>query len=789
MTSSTTMRWSRRIASLSLLSAGVVVLLALFWTSRPPAAASATSSSGAGSMRSSPKDAPDPLSQRNSRSPQGATSRRLADDDTLATDRSIRVLVKSAHAGQVLRGLHVLLRRFRSAAGAVTVEQVDALTDSDGTASFGDQRSGYYGVAVLHTEYSHSFAHKGGPTVLSIVLDAVPKVQFDLHVVTQAGQPVLGAAVFVQGIEAEGSRLVGKSDSSGRVAVVLQSSGGWIWAAHPQQGASHLVPVGAGEEPLTLVLERDVGSIAILPKTQNRTVEAKVFLRSMSLTTDTISYSGVLPAVVELFRALPAGKYVARVRAEGLGLVRRVIDVLPGQNREYAFELVPAVRVHGVVRSSKHKPLKGIRVRFKDRGQTDGSTIQCLSDAEGRYQLLGLPQGWVSLAVGADTRYVSRQYFVTTSESQELDLLYPDGWEVSGRCVGVDRKGLAGVQVVADRVLLAGRRSSRAARAVTSSSGAFTFKQLAHGIYRLRFYVKTDGSSYSRFPSKTVRVSPDSPCGIVVLKRIGSGLLSCTLDPSVATGYVTVSQKGHPQTGVMLTMVGGVKRSVPLTPGAYVAKLTTGADRRLAWFKPFVIRANQTTDLGEIGIRAPGKLELRCDSSSPDAKPPQRILVTGPGGFRRNLLEDSVSGRVAVGQMPRLVDLSLPPGSYDVHVGGLDWPLSRRSVSIKPGETTRLTLSRGARRRVKVTFLMPDPENSYGMVIELRDAKRNVRLEAMRLKLGQGPLTIKRVLRPGRYVFSVTASGQLDGKFVCVVPRKNANATAPTLDYTFRVRR
>ncbi len=221
---------------------------------------------------------------------------------------------------------------------------------------------------------------------------------------------------------------------------------------------------------------------------------------------------------------IPAGPTALWVHAEGYQREwLQGLEAPPGgELAGLEIALKPGVSIRGRVTRDDGTPVAA-KVSAEIRNDLMNRSVGAGSDAEGHYELMALPPGFVRVYVEgtAVTRTVDgRRGGVFT-----VDLVLGAGFEVSGHVVDETGRGLGGALLAL--VPLEGRSfSSQEVGPRSDAEGAFTVPDVQPGSYRLR---ATKNGFASAGSAEVVRVDDGPVAGVRLVMRRGATLSGTVL--------------------------------------------------------------------------------------------------------------------------------------------------------------------------------------------------------------------------------------------------------------------
>jgi len=382
----------------------------------------------------------------------------------------------------------------------------DATTDADGRFEISDAASGRFALQVA----AHGFAPQQVPGVelprgeatvdLGTVILA-PGAQLEGLVTDPDGRPLEGAEVTVVeggfaffrpqrggGDESEPLR----TGADGRFRVGDLSPGEPLNLLVKRQGYAQRHVQGVRpptEEPVTVVLEPAGRLSGVVMDEAGSPVENAFVTAVQSAGGPRFStgYSHGRSDEDGAFALddVPPGEITLQVRAEGFQTYSRSgLRLAAGEEqRDLRLRLSRGAAVEGRVLGAGGEPLQGATVQAVAARQAgsnfDGVTAS--TDAEGRYQLGGLPFGPVTFAAEHEDHVRSVRDLQLAPGDNRLDFRLEAGLSLSGRVVDA-----AGQPVLAAEVRLGSTGMHWSPEATqTDADGAFTLSGLQPGTYRL----------------------------------------------------------------------------------------------------------------------------------------------------------------------------------------------------------------------------------------------------------------------------------------------------------------
>ncbi len=402
---------------------------------------------------------------------------------------------------------------------------------------------------------------------------------------------------------------------------------------------------------------------------------------------------------------LPPGEYDVAASAEGLApWVGRGLVLMPGQRFALTVKLAATAAVEGLVTGGDGAPLPGVRIRGGQRwgssfGQVDG---QAVTGLDGRYRIDGLEPGMVRLMAmppGADTG-LARLVPARAGETVRADFVLTAPGEVDGQVTVEDGSPLPeGLQV---QVAPPGSFFSRDLPQLTPGPDGRFSARLPVGTWQLDAW--DDAMAYRTRPGLRLEVVAGATVRAdLVLRRVHRN--------GTALGLLVLEPGGAPSRGAM------VEGRAP--PGAMI-RTRTGDDGRA---EAFIV--------GEGGRRLPMEVTARNGGrrAGPIPVPAEQEALTiqlQPGATLRGRVE---GGGAPVSGFDLRIELPLrPPASFgdaegrsfsgdaflltDVPADAVtlvataeDGRVGRATATLRPGETTEVTIPLAAAGRLRVRVL------------------------------------------------------------------------------------
>ncbi len=441
-------------------------------------------------------------------------------------------------SGAPLDGAALVLDRIEtsvSAAGTTSVAGTDVsetTADDDGRFAFDDVEPG---------ELQLSASAPGYATGEWTGLEAAPGEDLDLELALEPGASVRGTvfapdAEALAGVrvryESAGSRSLVRTDGEGRFriegAAVAQLT---LVAEHERYGrAVREVDLAAGENLVDLRFERGLEARGAVVDETGAGVEGAVvrWMKKgdyMSLRRQASKAGGSFR-----FEGVAAGTYTLRATKEGYaGTPERVtVEVGDASLDGVVVPLVVGATLTGRLLGLATDELAAVEVEVGPYSKT----IQV--DPDGKYRIANVfPGTWTVIARHAGSeRQASGEVTIEPGEVEvRLDLAFDAGRRLTGR-VTSHGEGIAGALVA-----LFGADGLPVAESRTDPSGAFGFRGLGDGTYRLRVL----GPQGSVEHSEEVEVMADAEVLV-------------ELDRQAVAGYVVRADDASPLGGVRVTL-------------------------------------------------------------------------------------------------------------------------------------------------------------------------------------------------------------------------------------------
>ncbi len=540
-------------------------------------------------------------------------------------------------------------------------------TDGEGRARFEHVPVGDVKVGLLRTK----------PRTVEVRADSQARVEFELDrgidvellVVDDAGRTVADADVWLSesvdvtrgdvrhGPAARPVRgaSVAQTDGDGRAVLLDVRAEQWVAARKPGVGVAPLRPIlgaPAGRLSLRLVLARGVTLGGSVVDGEGRPVpDASVSLTAGDGTrtspTDRdgrFALSPVVPGRAELL-----------VRAAGFAPRHRSVDVTG--DAELSVRLEPPARVAGRVLDVEGRPVEDAVVRWTD---VRLATLDARSDAQGRFELVGLPAGTVKLeAAHAEAGRAEGELELVVGSETRWDPRLRQQRRLHGRIVDGDGRPLGGWEVAARPE---GTNESHESITATRRDGSFELSPVAE-LLRVHVY---PAHAWGEFPARVLRdVDPSDPLELVVA------------GPDPATGSlagIVVGPRGDPGPGALVGVWHQVHKiwrgARPGPDGRFLVANVPAGDVTVqveAESFPAVglgepsVEPGEVVDLGTVRLVQGGVLRVVASGLSEEVARGVRVEIDGGGlqlgvGLTR-------SGREFRSEL-------LPPGRFDVHVEG-----------------------------------------------------------------------------------------------------------------------
>jgi hypothetical protein len=194
---------------------------------------------------------------------------------------------------------------------------------------------------------------------------------------------------------------------------------------------------------------------------------------------------------------------------------------------KFTVELAKAASIRGVVTDTEGKPIKGAKVRTQTElasngfGYEDGrhyeppDTWSVVTDAEGRFELAGLPTGYAQLYASAPGYHFTDHFTIYDVPSTNVVLRF-------GRAGGIsvtvtDKSGKAISQFEGNPLLInvepreGSKRGSWGGGATVKDDGTYQFENVPPGDYRINCHPNPSNSNRKYTPERIIAVKPGEP--------------------------------------------------------------------------------------------------------------------------------------------------------------------------------------------------------------------------------------------------------------------------------------
>ncbi|MEZ5993754.1 MAG: carboxypeptidase-like regulatory domain-containing protein [Planctomycetota bacterium] len=265
---------------------------------------------------------------------------------------------------------------------------------------------------------------------------------------------------------------------------------------------------------------------------------------------------------------LPAGDVTVTASAESFANKDEKRSLTPGTPTEVNFTLEPAGSIAGVVTNERGEPVEGVPIavfdasgpqqlsfimksffgeELPDRGESTMFPASIRTDAEGRYEVVGLkPSSYVLLANSRDfEKYVSPELEVKPGSVTEHNFSLAVGGTIFGRVYDADGQPESGVPVTCASLM--GNDSVRVRTAYTDRSGNYELTGLAPGTYNV---VRNTGDF-----TKLILPNAANQVSVKAGERVEFDIYS--QKPGTARIYGRVTLDGQPYAEENLVLLGG----------------------------------------------------------------------------------------------------------------------------------------------------------------------------------------------------------------------------------------
>ncbi|HEX6882962.1 MAG TPA: sigma-70 family RNA polymerase sigma factor [Planctomycetota bacterium] len=359
-------------------------------------------------------------------------------------------------------------------------------------------------------------------------------------------------------------------------------------------------------------------------------------------------------------------------------------------------ELVPAVRVHGVVRDDSDRPIAGVEVLALPAGVDPRSALdygpgwseaQSWSATDGSFRLERVPPGpTVLLARGQDGE-ARAEVELVAGEARRWDARLESGGEIAGMVVDEAGTPLAGLEVFASAGDEGEARSNL--RAETDAAGEFRLGGAVRERYLLRV---REPKALLDAPLYHDGVAPGTEALELVFperNRASARFEGRLLDaegapfPLERLELRRIEPDSTLRTGSHRPRTTDGRFTTELVPaGRYVLATSSPAAGRWT-IGTFELAAGEVRDIGTHACPAPGR--IACEVLDVDGAP----LLEGEVWALGDDSEMGYSARIVDG---RGTTGPVPPGVYWIGFEGYEQPLVRNRVEVRAGEVAHTVL-------------------------------------------------------------------------------------------------
>ncbi len=634
---------------------------------------------------------------------------------TIAADpgfATVRVRVRWQHDGSPAAGVGLWASNGRA------VARRDAVSEHDGTATLPHLRPGTWQFWSALGEAPVERALRAD-AIEEVHLVAVRRALASGRVVDPAGRPVAGARIWVSlpGDSSHGHE-VATSGADGSFVVPIASAH-YVGARLAGWTPSHTFLVDAeGEQPpLELRLQHAGGTVAgVVLDDQGTSVPfAKVLIGEQiqrPLDSLTNRNGAMFPRGVEVaadadgrfaVEGVPEGRVPARAWAPGHAPFAGTVDVPANARIEQCFVLPRGAVVTGTIRTASGAPAAGAVVRW---GRDDDfANRETTADADGSYSLDDLPPESVELV--ADWRGVRKKerFVLASGSTTRWDLVLTPGLTIAGRVLGPDGAPRAGVTVL--------RSDGTGDREVqTDAEGRFTIPECSNVatlrvIDDMQVLLRAEdvqpGAADVVLRLTTANVPSAFVTGRVVDEQ--GRPVAVALLPWHPDSHMALHWRSHATTGVFA--IG------PLRPGHYRLDAEGERHGRLP-VAEFELAPEQTVELGDLVLRAPGAAEFRVTVQGRPLPGGLLFLRRPDGSWAETLIVEQGMARHA----------ALPPGCLYATAES-DGLVQNAEVVIAAGTTARAHLELLPAHRATVTLRDPLGRTRDQLDPQLRAARED----------------------------------------------------------------
>ena len=578
-----------------------------------------------------------------------------------------------------------------------------ATTDAGGSARFADLLAGEVGFHGFRGGSGRATIEAGAETAAELAIPA----GYDVVgvVVSPSGEPVPGAQVWIRqpGPGWLAGRLATTADDAGRFALRSVGTDRMIGARALGFGPSIVErlerrKVAPGEPVrLELALRGAGGAIegTVVDSENEPVAGARVVVGNAAQHAQhqNGSYDLLAPPVLvvtdaagRFFTGAVAAEYVELAAwSEGHPIARSAVEIEPGATARTTLRFDAPVVVVGTVRDASGEPLAWARVTLEQMGAgpyraSPFVAPQTIADAEGHYELGGLPAGELGLlardpGAGAGEGRITLDAVV--GDRLEADITVAPLSILRGRLVDATGDALAGWIVDAEGPLRNGRTS-------TGDDGSFQLALADRGPYRIGVTNETGPR-----PALTIVAEGVEPGGPELLLEVPaesapSAFVTGRFEDRA--GRLDPQERAHaslwtaPHSLAQTEIVDGAFRVGPVAPGTYTLHILAGSTM-ITSTAPLELAAGEELDVGTLFTEVPGSIVIDVAVSGALRKPLANVQLVAIDYERVRVqgLTHKDGGFVAT---------EVGPGPYQLLALESEVCVEAAPFTVRPGEET-----------------------------------------------------------------------------------------------------
>ncbi len=329
----------------------------------------------------------------------------------------------------------------------------------------------------------------------------------------------------------------------------------------------------------------------------------------------------------------------------------KTVAVTTGGNATANAALSAGGRISGTVTSAASKdPLGEVEVSVFN---ASGEYVQSVeTEAEGKYTVLGLPEGEYEVGFLATGGGYGRQYYkekATLAEASRVKVVYGSATSevnaalsgegsISGTVTNSASKDLAGVEV-----LVYDAAEELITSAQTDANGTYTVPGLAGGAGYVVEFVSPSGEYTSQYYEGKAKFSEAKKVAVIAAKAtsgvnaamaaargsLSGDVTSVASGKGVANVAVKVYEAGAGQVASAVSSSTGEYKVSGLAPGSYEVEFVPptgaylvqyyGGGSSLAAASPVTVTAGETTGAINAALQSPGAIEGKVTDAATDA--------------------------------------------------------------------------------------------------------------------------------------------------------------------------